>query len=279
MTINKETKYEDMLNECAHCVWHPAPWHVEIHELGCYWEGRYEGPMDDEDLERYYGDPNLIAKVVENTATSQDSFDGTSWTDDDGKAFVWGPSCTHALQPYTLTDGTIVYLSAYRDRDLRHEEPDLAVYLDDCWKPATVAFNLPWQDFGLPYLSDAQVLVIARHALSVARDGGKVEIACYGGHGRTGTFLAILDCLTMKVADAQWAIDKVQAAYCKEAIETRGQEWYVAVIAALLNGTEIPEYPKPLPVTKVESQSTGPVVVYDGKTGKKKGKGKVGYRK
>ena len=70
----------------------------------------------------------------------------------------------------------------------------------------------------------AQALTTFREALE--RTGtGRVEIACGGGRGRTGTALACLAVLDGLPADQ--AVDYVRRGYDKRAVETPWQRRYV----------------------------------------------------
>nr|WP_204262154.1 protein-tyrosine phosphatase family protein [Blastococcus saxobsidens] len=81
-----------------------------------------------------------------------------------------------------------------------------------------------WPDFRLP--RDPADL---RHALTEAWEravGERVEVACGGGTGRTGTALACLAVLDgVPTADA---VDFVRARYRLRAVETRAQRRFVA---------------------------------------------------
>ena len=59
------------------------------------------------------------------------------------------------------------------------------------WTPWWPAVALDWPDFGVP--ADAEVAdAEIRAAFLRARSGERVEVACIGGHGRTGTVLACM---------------------------------------------------------------------------------------
>jgi len=55
-----------------------------------------------------------------------------------------------------------------------------------------------------------------------------VFVACLGGHGRTGTALAILLDLWGAIPSDEDPVRFVRTAYCPEAVETQGQYEYVA---------------------------------------------------
>lgn len=85
-----------------------------------------------------------------------------------------------------------------------------------------------WPDFGLPAeaAEAAQVLKHAWRRCSMQR----VEVACWGGRGRTGTALACLAILD-GVAASQ-AVDYVRARYHADAVETPAQEKFVRTFVA-----------------------------------------------
>ncbi|QGN35299.1 protein phosphatase [Microlunatus sp. Gsoil 973] len=106
----------------------------------------------------------------------------------------------------------------------RAQDPDFGLYLDHRWQPPWEHDRLSWPDFGLPDDS-AAVLGKLRSLMDQARHGEQVEIGCLGGHGRTGTALAVLAVLAgHPAADA---VAWVRIHYCPMAVETAEQEAYV----------------------------------------------------
>ncbi len=83
---------------------------------------------------------------------------------------------------------------------------------------------LRWPDFRLP-VDDAEVLATLTEAWQRAV-AERVEIACAGGRGRTGTALACLAILD-GVPSAE-AVAFVREHYHPDAVETPGQHRYVA---------------------------------------------------
>jgi hypothetical protein len=83
---------------------------------------------------------------------------------------------------------------------------------------------LRWPDFRLP-ADDAAVLATLTEAWERAA-AERVEIACAGGHGRTGTALACVAILD-GVPGAE-AVVLVREHYDSHAVETPGQRRYVA---------------------------------------------------
>ncbi|MFF7412114.1 protein-tyrosine phosphatase family protein [Streptomyces lydicus] len=103
--------------------------------------------------------------------------------------------------------------------------PTYAVYLLGK-QPPEVAWEsrwLRWPDFRLPS-SDAQARALLGEAWARA-DRERVEVACGGGRGRTGTALACLAVLDGVPADE--AVDYVRRNYHPRAVETPWQKRYV----------------------------------------------------
>jgi hypothetical protein len=122
-----------------------------------------------------------------------------------------------------------------RGRGLRHDrppgpDPTFGVYLLGTPPPA-VAWEsrwLRWRDFGLPSDRDE-----ARQALLEVWERAlteRVEVACGGGHGRTGTALACLAVIDGVPADD--AVAFVRRHYDPRAVETLWQKRYVARFSA-----------------------------------------------
>ncbi|MGY5036394.1 protein-tyrosine phosphatase family protein [Streptomyces sp. 900116325] len=120
--------------------------------------------------------------------------------------------------------GTLV-----RGRGLRHPlpsgpTPSFAVYLLGKQPPATAwdARWLRWPDFWLPDRQEARSLL--EEALTRAANE-RVEIACGGGYGRTGTALACMAVLDGVPADE--AVAFVRRHYRRRAVETPWQRRFV----------------------------------------------------
>ncbi len=135
---------------------------------------------------------------------------------------TWEPADDGVLR---LPSGLLV-----RGRGLRNplpagRLPTYAVYLQGK-EPPSVEWEsrwLRWPDFRLPgdRLEARTVLVDALERAAVER----VEIACSGGRGRTGTALACLAVLDgVPAADA---VEFVRANYHPKAVETFWQKRYV----------------------------------------------------
>ena len=81
-----------------------------------------------------------------------------------------------------------------------------------------------WPDFGLPRDPD-DALEALREVRSRAQAGERVEVACGGGVGRTGTALAAL--AVLDGMDPAEAVHWVRATYHRRAVETPWQRWWL----------------------------------------------------
>lgn len=133
-----------------------------------------------------------------------------------------------------LPDGTTILAQGRLDLVASHRPrtPVYAVYLDARWADdPTVDWPcalIAWPDFGLPADEEGFFGAIA-DLYARARSGQLVEVACYGGIGRTGTALACAAVLAG--TDAPAAIAWVRARYHPSAVETAQQEALVARFA------------------------------------------------
>ncbi len=117
-----------------------------------------------------------------------------------------------------------------RGRGLRHgtapgPEPEFALYLLARKPPSTPwpSWWLRWPDFGLP--ADRMAADGALREVWERCRAERVEVACGGGRGRTGTALALLAVLDGIPADQ--AVDFVRRHYDARAVETPWQRRYV----------------------------------------------------
>jgi protein-tyrosine phosphatase len=113
--------------------------------------------------------------------------------------------------------------------------PDFAVYLlgRDPQVPDWEYRWVRWRDFGLPD-STEQAVTALREAHRRA-ESERVEIACGGGVGRTGTAMAVLAVMSGVAPDD--AVAWVRENYRRRAVETRRQKrWVEAVAAAQASG-------------------------------------------
>jgi hypothetical protein len=121
--------------------------------------------------------------------------------------------------------GLVILPSGARVRGRRLTDPsspaDFALILAEGPAPAWPHRRIRWPDFWIPDNRDG-ALDALHEAHDRAHSGERVEIACRGGIGRTGTALAamaVLDGLTPREALA-W----VRGNYHPRAVETRWQQ-------------------------------------------------------
>jgi len=136
---------------------------------------------------------------------------------------IWEPAAAGVLR---LPSGRLI-----RGRGLRRPlpagpVPAFALYLLD-HQPPLVPWEsrwLHWPDFGLP--SDPAATADALREAWARAGSERVEVACAGGHGRTGTALACLAVLD-GVPNRQ-AVAYVRKHYSPRAVETPGQRRFVS---------------------------------------------------
>ncbi|WP_250287566.1 MULTISPECIES: protein-tyrosine phosphatase family protein [unclassified Frankia] len=97
------------------------------------------------------------------------------------------------------------------------------------WHPGWPAGWIDWPDFRAPR-DDGTAAAMICHAYLLAHGGQRVEVACGGGTGRTGTVLACMAVLAgHPAADAVgWA----RRHYRPRAVETPGQRRWIRWFAA-----------------------------------------------
>lgn len=136
---------------------------------------------------------------------------------------TWDGSLTGVV---TLPDGRLVRGRALRGAVAEEESaPEFGVYLtakphtELGWESRWVC----WPDFRLPRSPDEAILALEEaHELSARV---KVEVACDGGTGRTGSALAIL--ARLAGVPPQEAVTWVRAHYRARAVETPWQRRFV----------------------------------------------------
>ena len=128
-----------------------------------------------------------------------------------------------------LPDGTSIMPVSFYPGDPygRNRSPDYGLYLDRRWKPPWPYRFLDWPDFGIPGDREEVQLALA-DLLERARSGQRVEIGCWGGHGRTGTALAGL--VALSGLPAKEAVSWVRTNYCERAVETEAQAGFVLAL-------------------------------------------------
>lgn len=134
----------------------------------------------------------------------------------------WDPTATGVMR---LPSGSLV-----RGRGLRRPLPDGPLPTYGLYLLGEPPPLLPWatgwvcwRDFRLP--SDRAIAAVALRVAWQRTSTDRVEIACAGGHGRTGTALACLAVLDGVAPDD--AVAYVRAHYDRRAVETPWQRRYV----------------------------------------------------
>ena len=142
-----------------------------------------------------------------------------------------------------LPDGTLVRGRGRREAVPPGPMPEYGLYLGHPpdarrrtllrrrapWRPGWPADWVDWPDFRTPR-DPADAAAKIEHAYRMARAGTRVEIACTGGTGRTGTVIACMAVLAgHPAADA---VAWTRRHYRPRAIETRGQRRWIAWFAA-----------------------------------------------
>jgi hypothetical protein len=145
----------------------------------------------------------------------------------------WDPTSVGVLR---LPSGRLV-----RGRGLRQPlppgaTPTFAIYLLGTTPPAVAWPSrwLRWPDFWLP--SDRALARELLHETWERAMTQRVEIACAGGHGRTGTALACL--AIIDGVPAKQAVAFIRQHYDRHAVETPWQKRYVARFKAAQPGSQ-----------------------------------------
>ena len=97
------------------------------------------------------------------------------------------------------------------------------------WAPPP-CIGIEWPDRGVPALGAQWWRELTKTMKGL---GGNVGLCCFGGHGRTGTMLAILAALSDKVKKGDCPVAWVRARYCASAVESNAQANYVEQITGL----------------------------------------------
>jgi hypothetical protein len=132
-----------------------------------------------------------------------------------------------------LPDGTLVRGRGRREPLPDGPLPDFGLYpgRPSRWQPEWPAEWIDWPDFRTPRDPEEAAAAIVR-AYDLARAGRRVEVACGGGVGRTGTVLACMALLAGHPADD--AVAWTRAHYRRRAVETPGQRRWVRWFAERL---------------------------------------------
>ena len=141
-----------------------------------------------------------------------------------------------------LPDGTVVRGRGRREPLPPGPEPEFGLYLGRdpdlprrfrgvdarAWRPQWPAEWVDWPDFRVPRDDPAAAAAI-RRAHRRAVDGERVEVACEGGNGRTGTVIACMAVLAG--CPAAEALAWTRTHYRRRAVETPAQRRWIAWFA------------------------------------------------
>jgi protein-tyrosine phosphatase len=136
---------------------------------------------------------------------------------------TWEPAAAGVLR---LPSGRLVRGRALSRPLPPGPAPSFALYLLGR-EPPPVAWEsrwVVWPDFGLP--SDRAAAADALREAWARAAAERVEIACAGGNGRTGTALACL--AVLDGVPSREAVAYVRAHYAVGAVETPGQRRFVS---------------------------------------------------
>ncbi|MDT0446271.1 protein-tyrosine phosphatase family protein [Streptomyces johnsoniae] len=135
---------------------------------------------------------------------------------------TWEPTAAGVLR---LPSGRLVRGRGLRRPRPEGPDPDFGLYLLGRRPPPVPweAHWLRWPDFRLP--ADRSAADEALRAAWDRAEGERVEVACGGGRGRTGTALACLAVLDGVPGDE--AVAYVRRHYAARAVETPWQRRYV----------------------------------------------------
>jgi hypothetical protein len=134
----------------------------------------------------------------------------------------WLPASPGVL---ALASGALV-----RGRSLRHDlgPADLSLVLGRGAAPAWDHRRVRWPDFWVPLDREDALDALAQAYARILR-GDRVEVACRGGVGRTGTALAALAVLDGLPVEA--AVARVRDQYHPRAVETPWQRRWLRHLA------------------------------------------------
>ncbi len=125
--------------------------------------------------------------------------------------------------------GPVPDFGLYLGRPQERCPPVVGVPRRQVWRPQWPADWVEWPDFGVPR-DESLAADRIRHAYDLARGGQRVEVACLGGTGRTGTVIACMAVLAGHPADQ--ALVWTRGHYRPRAVETPGQRRWIAWFAA-----------------------------------------------
>lgn len=167
-----------------------------------------------------------------------------------------GPDCTHGgVEETFITDGGVIVQGTGSRKGqgwqslMPDEQPDLVIGPKGQIDPPTVVgFNftdmtddfpdrmvgLKWRDGSIPNVTSQFWHDLAQE-IRTNDDIEVVQAQCMGGHGRTGTALAILAGLLLDAGfdDVSDVLEFVRDSYCKRAVESKSQIEHISTVLDL----------------------------------------------
>jgi len=154
-----------------------------------------------------------------------------------GKSRIWGSKADDVKNNIDEWDMMIPLVGdydSYIPKSYIHTNPEaddlLPADLTEPYIPAILAID--WPDFGVPFIPAVWWKGLVRFLETY---DGDVVLFCQGGHGRTGTALTILACLSQEELQTGiecplfWLRDN----YCEHAVETYDQVDYIERITEM----------------------------------------------
>jgi hypothetical protein len=169
-------------------------------------------------------------------------------------------SCTHDQQEFLFSNGLAIYLSkaSQQQRNPRIQIPDVHIMLASAQRSIGIAWYVDWTDHGTPNHPDSIMWQFIESVVDLLEGGSFIEAGCIGAHGRTGTFLGLLEWQIQyrqlsegsELTTPGEMIKLVRENYCEHAIEGKQQEAYLKYYYDYLLGNEpspplLPPVPSP----------------------------------
>lgn len=226
---------------------------------GKTWDGVpvKSGPALAAGLSATKGKPIVPTKAGSSTQTYGGSGYYSNPTYWKGKEVPSKWKCEHWRDEVVLADGITVLASGWHDKPgglsyiERRDYPEIGCYFDSAWLPRggwqsatwrgpritqssgkSQLAILSWPDYSVPN-SLSKTIEVMEYLVEQAAAGKQVEIGCLGGHGRTGTAIALMQVILGMSADSamEWVWDN----YCYWAIESKSQESFIHSADRLYN--------------------------------------------
>jgi len=170
----------------------------------------------------------------------------------ESQPFIRTPAChTGHILVYEVGNHKIYGAGASRSPNLntRHVIVDLAGNFSSVIKcegifPHLEKYNhrrlikIDWPDYGVPNVGKEFWFDFARSIL-MHEQPLEIVFICDGGHGRTGTALAIIGCLLGLIPDDVCPVKFVRGRYCHRAVEGNDQADYIERITGRLVTTSV----------------------------------------